>query len=468
MRDLFSRAIRRLGLSTADLLVVGAWLVMAVYFSYARSLWGDEMVRFEQQQLGFAGGFKALFTEPSPFSPGETFLIWLSGAVFGKVLPLEVWGRLPSVLWGAGSLLVAVSMNLRPLRWLVFFSVSLVSFSTEMRTYGSLIFSGALAFKILWDQEKPLSRGMSAALWLTLVFTHIYGICFVGLACFFKKLWAHWAFAVVFVIGILCCYDIPHRTGGITQSFGEITRQTLGTLGNPHKATFILAPAALIGALVLVRKQPRVALHVGVLIVASVLGPIAANVRAHFPFLPRQALGGMFAYLALCALGFESISAKVKRPALVALVMAMGTVIPWTRSILLRQPPFPNQPMHKFKDLAAEIAGTHRKSVLLLDPCNETNFVMYLSKALGERPTAPRAKASRFENLEISTVCWESGACLHTLHDMIYCSLGADQFGVGTPVERLIASGTPDFDFIVHSLEDLPLPASGVETRRSW
>ncbi|MBI3555546.1 MAG: hypothetical protein HY074_04720, partial [Deltaproteobacteria bacterium] len=101
-----------------------AWLLLAIYFAWSRSIWGDEMVRLDQQKMGLAGSLHALFSEPSPFSPGESILIWLSGTVLGPVLPVEIWGRLPSLAWGFGAMWLASSLEeeLAYLQWLLFFS----------------------------------------------------------------------------------------------------------------------------------------------------------------------------------------------------------------------------------------------------------------------------------------------------------------------------------------------------------
>lgn len=450
-----------------------AWVVLGIAVSYQRSFWGDEMTRIDQFRLGLIEGLKQLLLkDPSPFSPGETVLIWIFGKLFSGFVPMEVWGRLSGVLWAAGVVALSVTSGIRYLPWFVFFSVSLIMLGAEMRCYGSLMFAGALSFIVLWRELR--GRGWNGLIWFTLVFTHIYGICFVGFACFLKRRWMQAAFAGIYVGALLAQYKMRSTLhfGNASPQFGEIARQSLGALGNPHKVTYLFSPLFCLGFVSLLRSQAKRALLVAVLIVVCVGGPLVATLKSGFPFLPRQVLGGMFVYLATVSLGLnhvcEWLRSRWKQGAIAFLlavsVIAFGAVRPWVLCLVFSKPPFPNQPIHRYREIAKSIVDRRLSNVLFLRACDSENFTFYVSRFAGTRPES--VQSVDLHGNKVSKRCWKNGPCVYILEDMRLCSSGEESVAANTPGGRLLDSTEPRFDLVVHDFEHLrPL---GVPALRAW
>lgn len=68
-----------------------------------------------------------------------------------------------------------------------------------MRPYGSLIFSGAFALTLLTQPTQPKTKWVA----LSLLFVHLYGICFIAWALLRKRRFILSAFGFAYVFLIL-------------------------------------------------------------------------------------------------------------------------------------------------------------------------------------------------------------------------------------------------------------------------
>ena len=204
-------------------------------------------------------GIQELFDEPSPFSPGEIILNYVARILFSGWLPEELWARLPGIFWGLGTLFITQRISrdrrLWALPFLLSFSVALIMISVEMRPYASLIFGGAAATLIL---REPGSKDIlvSWVAWMGLIFTHIYGICFVAFASLVRGRWQRALFGFSFVGVILALYGRHAKPGDNPQiPFFTMVRELLGVLGNPHKVSILFVLFFVVGLIYLWRKR---------------------------------------------------------------------------------------------------------------------------------------------------------------------------------------------------------------------
>ncbi len=453
-----------------------SWFLVALFFAYHRSFWGDEFNRLQDLKLGLIPSLQKLFTEPSPFTPGEVILNFIFQIFFSEIFSEEIWARLQGIGWGVATVWLAFTCRLCALPLFVFFSVPLMMLSVEMRPYGSLFFSGALAFKIIWDSEIKFSKPTQSLALFSIFFGHLYGVCFVSLALLFCRHWFKAFLGFVFVAIILLRFPVASQ-GSNVYVFSEIFKQTLGALGNPHKATYILFPAFLLGGFFLFKENKTRFLKLGLLLFAAVFIPVLVAVKSGYFFVPRQVIGGSFLYLALCSFGFQKLAEQEKfklKPFVYALCFVVS-VVPWVLCMVLKIPPFPNQPMHRFQKVAHEIVDGGYKSALFLDACNQTNFEYYVSQIFQKAPTIreevkigaartsvlgkapPLAKGlggAPDDGVRAVKACWDEGFCVHLLLDTSLCSIGSDTFLQNPQLSALLKFES--FDVIVHSFHLFP------------
>src|SRR5207237_665871 len=141
------------------------------------------------------------------------------------------------------------------------------------------------------------------------IFGHIYGIAFVGFVCLIRKeLWvtalsvAH--ILATFLIKILFGYKRLSAETADFPPFVETVKQVLGTLSNPHRAVYIIAPMFCFGIYYLFMKNRTLFFKLSLVLVMTIIGPMAATYVAKYYFMPRQIVGGIFVYLAIAAFGF--------------------------------------------------------------------------------------------------------------------------------------------------------------------
>lgn len=391
--------------------ILGLWFVAAVLIATKRSFWCDELIRLNESKLALGAGLHGLFSEPSPFAPGEAVLNWLSRILFSAFLPAEIWGRLPGIMWG---LLTIKTMNdvadRRKMPWLVvlsIFSVSMTTLSILMRPYGSLIFAGALALDRLDQENARPSRFWLVA--FTAAFCHLYGICYLALSSFLLKRWKETAAMGLWILCVLFLAQIHSGQGGNAQAHAaDILRSSLGTLFNPHKVAPLAALLALWGAFLLYQNRPKAFRNINALLAASLAGPIAATAASHYFFVPRQIVGAQACAWYLCAIGIGALKKTPLRSWLWPVTFLIS-VVPWTLSIPLRMPPYPDQPLHLFKTEVQQAKKGMVPYTLFTDYWNVKPIVYYLQETWGTLPGAKNVVSA--DGTSLQRYCYPGPVC---------------------------------------------------------
>ncbi len=447
-------------------LLVGAWFFVNLYLASQRSLSCDEWPKFDYMSLSLKNALHMQLSELAPYAPGEIFIGAACKYLFGGTLSNEIWARLPALLFGAGTVALGLSLRLRFMILPLLFSVSLTSFVTQFQPYGAMMFGGALAFKLLYD-EKSRNPVLSRLAWFNLLFGHIYGICFVALAQFFRRKWLGVAAAVGVVVAILVLHFYIRRPFGPLQAeftpLAEIIRQTGGTLTNPHKAAYLYLPLALAGLVFLGRRDPRKFFWVLALLAATILAPMLASKASGYMFLPRQIVGGLVAVLATAALGFDGLLALIRRRSVRRAALVLGwslnvaaSVLPWA-AYVHGEAPFVDQPLHRLKSLTREIADSGANQVLWTETGTAGSGAWYFDSIFGKEQRLPQQKY-RSHGLALQRDCWRRAGrpdfCVHLLTDAAFLYDGESLLNTSADVRALLTSGDPVvFDAVVHSLQ---------------
>jgi hypothetical protein len=244
-------------------------------------------------------------------------------------------------------------------------------------------------------------------------------------------------------------------------------------LGNPHHAGFFMAPLAILGAVAWLRLPSERArtLKLVVILFLATACPVLIDVAYGYFFAPRQVLGGIFPFLVFCALGVHFLTLRIAALRLRQLVWALiglaTLIVPWSLSVLLKEPPVTDQPMHRFREIAQELVQTNARSVFMLDPCNLGTLVHYLDRAkkIGSQTRAD----ANIEGIAIHRICWKDGLCLSAPVDLKYCWMKEETLAQD-PITRVLASRSLNADQVIYELERLPnLPElANIRQVRAW
>jgi hypothetical protein len=373
-----------LGRPLMQLFVLLIWIVAASYISWNRSLWQDELMRFDQMQMSLVDALISLLKEPSPFAPGEILTAKLSQILFGSFTPFEFWARFPNVLWGAAALYVAIQFNSAPLTVMVFFSVAMASFSTQFRPYSQLIFAGAMGAYALLNPFSFNTKKSSLVYIILALLGHLYGICFMGLAMVLRRRWFMGLGLILTAFSWVYFYTLFHQSS-LKVWQGEfkpydwrlIYLMSLETLTDPYAARRIIAPAALLGIVIGYKKYK---IHFFKFLFFSgfvVLSPLAANYFGNYWYVPRQIVAGVVPVLILAGLGYGYLidrathflprfASAIRVLALMALALAVARS--WAMYVYVGRPSFAEQPLHKHKQNVQNVAHKKYERVLMLDP----------------------------------------------------------------------------------------------------
>jgi hypothetical protein len=462
--------------SHRNLIILGLWTTIATILAYRRSMWGDEWVRFTALQDGIISAVKAILNEPSPFIPGEAVLNGLFKIILVPFkVPKEIWARAQEIGWGVATLSIALDLSNKDRRerylpWFIAFSVALISLSTQMRPYASLFCSGAIATKIFIDGGIK-GRPLSFLTFLFMLTGHLYGICFIILSLFLTGQIKKEILKVLtglFMVGVvLFNVKILKGQGGVYShyNFIQVMRETLGTLSNPHKAIVIFFPLFIWGFYKLNRENKILSLKFVLLFIAAVIGPILATIFAKYFFVSRQIVGGAFPFLFLASAGLSEFSKQLKYQSISFAVCILISVVPWTLSVLLKIPPFVDQPMHRYREVGEGLVRDHRKNILDVDTCNVGPLKDYIENLTSEKFLAYSQFTEQGYALEKS--CLPSGLCITRPTDWIYCSVGPWAYKAGGVGFNLVSQ--TQYDTIVHSLiEPFPKLNSAAEIIRAW
>jgi hypothetical protein len=451
--------------------VLFAWLALHMYLSDQRGFWVDEWFRYRQMNMGFFTALKDLFSEISPFAPGELVLAYLNKALFSHFFSEELWMRLHSVYFGVLTLWVALRSKERFLAPLVFFSVALTALSTQFRPYSALIFGGALSFYLIRKKE-PLDAVDQFFCWFNLFFGHIYGICFASFAFFFRRDFVKVAVSVAYLAVVMAIHysmrtpfhfvrDIPPAI--------DVVKQTLGTIGNPQKAAYFFLIFCVMGLAHLFKKNRKQSYLLGTLLFLSTVGPVIATYLGKYYFLPRQVAGGTFIFLGLTAIGLqvscEYLKKRLSQLASHALTAtAVAVILASWMAFLMGTPPFIDQPLHRFEQIATAAKERRYKNVLWLDS-GTMNSAQFYFRSVYSDPTAEGSE-QLLGGLKTQKLCVAKTTCVYIMTEnaFVWDSLKMAQ----TPeVKRLIEGKVVPFDIIVHSFYKFPLETS-TPTLRIW
>ena len=446
--------------------LVAAWTILHLYLSWNRSIWQDELMRWQQMNMGFREALHSLLLEPSPFTPGELVLGFLCKLLFGPWTPFEFWGRLPSVLWGTGTLLCALSLGSPLLAVLLSLSVAMTTMDTQFRPYASLIFGGALAFRLVWDR-RPLTRGQSAFVWFSLIFTHLYGVCFIGAASALRREWARAIASLLLIVLLYWAFKSVHQ-GQVVQwgptawtfDAREFTQHTLRMLGNPYTISFLLLPLALWGMVAAFRQNRRGAMAGIALLLSAVFGPLLADILGSYGYIPRQAVGAVFPYLFFVAFGAMNLPRKVRKPAAALLVLLMFRS--WFLYTVEGRAPIIEQPLHRHKKLVAMTKEQGLKNVAVLDPGGMCFF--YFEQLYGPGFTRDYLKIGGHS---FEKICWEQGPCMYLFNEPAFAWKDLNELGYDSAVMAFLNGSSPRFEAVFATTADFK-PQLTAPLYRTW
>ena len=390
----------------------------------------DELSRIEHVELGSLWlALKGVFSEPSPFTPGEIVFLYGVKKVFSNFLPLELWLRSFALLQGLLALWLSFKSRTPYLWFFTLFSASLTSHSTQARPYSALFLAGTFLYLTMFERT-VFTR---SELWLMRVqtfFTHVYGLLFLLVAQLFRKdrLWAGITF--VYSVAFTATYMKFHSgefsgwsSNLLLPPLGEFVRQTAGVLGNPHKASFLFLPLFLVGIVASIRTNRsnlgRILLYFGL----TVGGPVAALVVGKYAYFPRQVVAATTGFLAICALGLLFIidQARHNRKALpitslvILLTAWFAGARPWVRSTVFKMPPFPDVAFHQYRDVVATFGPQSNSgdNILIIDGAGTYQF--YLKRIYG--PASNTEHDVMFKQLKLRRDCWKNHFCVLTYYD---------------------------------------------------
>ncbi|MBI3542039.1 MAG: hypothetical protein HY075_02010 [Deltaproteobacteria bacterium] len=440
--------------------ILALWGIVNVWIAHGRSAWMDELARYEEVATPVKAGLKTLLEEASPFVPGELLLGYVARGLFSRVATEEVWGRLPSLLFGGLTLWLALRMRKPVVAAVVFFSAAVTAYSTEFRPYSALLFAGALSFFLLWERKRKLTRFESALTWFTIFFTHLYGICFVGMACFFRRDWAKAAAAALYVVAFLGVYMSYHH-GGVGDwtvpaqfpGWGGTIKQTLGNLANPHKASYLIAPLFAVGAWRLWAAGERERLGWLALLLAVTIGaPMLAVVVGRYVFYPRQIVGAVFPFLFVAALGLEWLAARARLPKLALPAGTAVMAVTWFLTSVLHVPPFVNVAFHTYNRTLQHAVAAGSRNIFIFDIAG--TFKFYLPRRLGREKSSEMLKAY---GMTLLKQCWENGACTYSLQDSKFMWGGEDALVTSKDFDAFLRDRAFAIDRIIYGMPRLAL-----------
>lgn len=454
--------------------ILAIWTILHLWLSSQRSVWQDELARYVQMHQSVWDSLVSLFKEPSPFSPGEVILGHLSKLVFGKWTSFEFWGRLPVVVWGSLTLAIAVRLRDPFLAAILFFSTSMTSFTTQFRPYGALIFGGALAFRML-AYSHPLRNWERRSIWFSILFGHLYGICFIGFACLLKKMWKPAFFSAGYVVLILFFFQLAHSghlfvwDAHFNWNFDlrETAQHTMRAVFNPYRAPFFFLPIAILGWLVLFKDSLRRWLFTTLLLLCMLVGPLVANYIGQYYFTPRQIVSLIFPALALTSMGVGVLDRMrpLKKLIMFGLILVMARS--WYLYTFEGRPPFADQPLHIHKKLVEKIAHEKHDFVILVDP-GGTGYHYFL-RTFGEPSSVQNIKMEAFVFRDVTWRDLARASKLRLLHfdQSEFAWRDLNELATAPVFQDFVSKNEKDLDAIIYNSETFRISTS-VPLYRAW
>jgi hypothetical protein len=456
---------------TRTLALLGAWFVVHAFLSNQRGFWVDEWFRHAQMQMGLLRALKDLFSEISPFGPGEILLGYTNKFLFSSFVSEELWMRLHSVTFGLLTFWLSVRSKEKYFVFLSFFSVALTAMATQFRPYSALVYGGALAFYLIRKRE-PLDKADRVLFWFNLFMGHIYGICFAGFALFFRREYLIVAVSVVYVIAIICLNYSMRPPFDYVRDMPpalEVIKQSIGTLGNPQKFGYFFLVFCALGLWDSIRRNPRQGLQLAALLMLTTAGPVMATYFGRYYFLPRQVVGGSLVFLGLAAMGLrlasDTLKTKSKSASQILVLSAAVAISGSWLAFVLGKPPFIDQPLHRFKQIARESKAKGYKNVFWVDSGTSGSAFFYFKSVYSDAVAQPFSK--ELGGLRLNVLCVSNNAvCVYAPTDAAFV-WDAPRLVQEANVRSLIDGTAFPFDLVVHGLHRFPYP-SPTPLLRTW
>lgn len=362
------------------------WLLFSIWLALNRSLWWDEVFRLGQSQMSLIEGIKSLWNEPSPFAPGEILLNYFSRVLL-LFLPLELWTRIPGIIFGLLTLkltfiIYELNNHAKYLPFFVLMSVALAMLSIQMRPYGSLIFCGAMSTAILIDDKERISNFF---ILFSLLFGHIYGICYICFALIMKRKYFFCLLGII-IVGITLVMTNINPIKDVIEypSWFSAISTILFVVGNPNKASYFYLFFFILSIYFNIRSKKY--FNIILLLFISTLGPLFVIISSGYLFAARQFAGGVVPFLFLSSVGLNQfiirLNLKNKSLHLIFLffVLSGTSLYPWINVFVLgHQRPLIDQPIHLFKKISKYIVQNKDKQIFLTNPCQIDSIIFYLN-----------------------------------------------------------------------------------------
>lgn len=479
MSNLFMNGLHFRGKNIALKVSLICWMIFSIFLALNRSLWDDEIFRLRQSYLPLIEGIQSLWAEPSPFTPGEIVLNWIARIIFSEFFPVEFWTRIPGIVFGVATIWVGHSIGkVEPrAKYLWFFlalSISLAMLSVQMRPYGSLIFCGAVATRILINGKLANSRFFTLS---AIFFGHIYGVCYICAALFFRKSFFLLFVGIFFVILSLMMVDIaPIQDSFAAPSWKDILSTILFVLGNPKFSSYSFIFLFITGIYCNLANKTNYGI-IWVLLF-STLGPVLVILATGYVFAARQFAGGIVPFLFFCSFGLvkieEILNARFKNKISIlfflAITLSSTSIYPWIATFVLNhQRPLVDQPIHRFKEIGRYILANKLKQIVILNPCQIGPMLYYVGdvhlKGLSNRGS-----------IELAGVPFYSygpyfGVTFYTPASPLFCkaNVGNENNPANSPlIERILAQEEFKYDVLVYDQVTLQKKILGTKTFRAW
>jgi hypothetical protein len=184
-------------------------------------------------------------------------------------------------------------------------------------------------------------------------------------------------------------------------------------------------------------------------------------------FVPRQCSGGLFPFLAVSAFGIvralETLRLRVLQSLALASVLALSSVHPWARAVVLNQPPFPDQPRNIVHKLPGVLFRDGFKNILVSDPCTGAAVDHYAQQQWGA--PAPSQEV-RVRGIRMQRQCYSNSTCVYTMGEADYCSAADALFSPGGKANGLLEECPGRFAVVLYASQRFP--ASACTAIRTW
>lgn len=235
------------------------------------------------------------------------------------------------------------------------------------------------------------------------------------------------------------------------------------------KAAYFFLIFCGIGFAHLIRKNFRQALLLGTLLFLSTAGPIIATYIGKYYFLPRQVAGGTVVFLGMAALGLRLSQEKLikrwgKACGFVLTALALLIISASWAAFIYGKPPFIDQPLHRFEQVAEAAKQAEVKNVLWLDSGTAGSAFFYF-KSVYNNPSAVAVNQT-LGGIKMAKLCVTPQTCVYSMTDDAFVWDSAKMIQT-SQVKSLLEGRVIPFDLVVHSFYKFPVEIN-TPTLRIW